>query len=47
MNLMSGIGTLHESTSPNTITMLSPNSFAGVLISILIAFLSTLNPWMT
>ena len=47
MNLMNGIGIPPESTSPNTITMLSPNSFAGVLISILIAFLTTLNPLMT
>ena len=47
MNLMNGIGIPLESTSPNTISLLSPISSACVPIWILIAFLTILNPLMT
>ena len=47
MNLMSGIGILHESTSPNTIFSLYPDSSTSVRIWIIPACLTILNPLMT
>lgn len=47
MNLMSGIGILYESTSPNTIFSLYPDSSTSVLISTIPAYLTILNPLMT